>query len=272
MARTFVVGGLRFHVEDEGEGRPVLLLHGFPDTARLWRHQIAALTAAGHRCIAPDLRGRGRTESPPNVGDYALAHMVADVTGILDQVGIERADLVGHDWGAALAWLVASLAPDRVDRLVVLSVGFPGAAGRPKFEALQKAWYRILIQFEGVAEELFQKDDFYLLRELLRGQGDADEYIANLADRAALTAGFNWYRANLPVERLLAPAPDLPSVKADTLAIFGTRDDYVAEASVTASQAKVQGRWRYEPFEGVGHWIPLEATERLNALLVDFLA
>jgi pimeloyl-ACP methyl ester carboxylesterase len=266
------VNGLRFYLNDEGEGRPVVLLHGFPDTSRLWRHQIDALSKSGHRCIAPDLRGRGRSERPTRVEDYGLAGMVRDITGMLAALGIERADLVGHDWGAALAWLVASLAPERVDRLVVLSVGFPGAASAPKMEALQKAWYRILIQSEGVAEDLFRKDDFYLMRELLQGHGDLEEYLADLADPAALTAGFNWYRANVPLERLLGPPPPLPLVNADTLGMFGTSDPYLVEADMTASQAKVNGRWRYERLEGVGHWIPLDAPEVLNRLLVEFLA
>ena len=272
MARTLEVSGLRFHVEDEGEGSPVILLHGFPDTARLWRHQVSALVAAGHRCVAPDLRGPGRTERPASVEDYRLPTMVGDVTGILDHLGIERADVVGHDFGAALAWLVASLAPQRVRRLVAMSVGFPGAAGRPRLKALQKMWYRILIQFPGVAEELFRADGFYLLRELLQGGGDQDEYLADLSDVAALSAGFNWYRANLPVDRLLGPAPQLPPVKADTLAIFGTADDYLVEEAMTASEQRVEGRWRYERLEGVGHWLPLQAADRVNELLVEFLA
>jgi len=271
MARSLEVQGLRFHVDDEGEGRPVILLHGFPDTSSLWRHQVPALVAAGHRCIAPDLRGRGRTERPAKVEDYGLVHMVGDVTGILDQLGVETADVVGHDFGAALAWLVASLAPGRVGRLAVMTVGFPGAAGRPTLEGLKKSWYRILIQFPE-AEELFRQDDFYLLRELLQGRGDLDRYLADLADPEALRAGFAWYRANLPLQSLLGPVPALPPVRADTLAIFGTEDDYLVDTAITASESKVQGRWRYERFEGVGHWIPLEAPDRLNRLLVEFLA
>lgn len=273
MARRLEVGGLRFHVEDEGEGRPVILLHGWPDTARLWRHAIPALAATGHRCVAPDLRGRGRSQRPEAVADYGLSKIVGDVTGILDRLGIERADVVGHDWGAAVAWLVASLAPARVDRLVVMTVGFPGAAGTPTLESLQKSWYRILFQFPGVAEELLSRHDFKLLRLLAPRYPDVEQAAADFADPAALTAGLNWYRANLPVQSLLAESPPpLPPVKADTLAVFATGDDYLTEEAMTASRSKVEGGWRYERFEGVGHWIPLEAPERLNQLLVDFLA
>src|SRR5689334_10978461 len=97
--------GVELAVRDEGEGPPVLLLHGFPDSSYLWRHQIEALTAAGMRCIAPDLRGRGASERPEGVEAYAIRHSVADAVAILDGLGIERADVVGHDFGAAVAWV-----------------------------------------------------------------------------------------------------------------------------------------------------------------------
>src|SRR5712691_10585441 len=145
MARI-AANGLGFEVMDAGAGFPVVLLHGFPDTSSVWRHQVAALTSAGFRTIAPDMRGRGRSDRPTEVSDYALTKIVGDVTGIMDALGIERAHVVGHDWGAAVAWLVGALAPNRVDHLVAISVGFPGAAGPPTLESLQKGWSRILFQ------------------------------------------------------------------------------------------------------------------------------
>lgn len=264
------VGGLRFHVVDEGKGTPVVLLHGFPDTARIWRSQIAALTAAGYRAIAPDLRGRGRSERPPSVSDYSLAALVGDVTGIMDALDVERAHVVGHDWGAGVAWVLASLVPQRVDHLVVISVGFPGVT-RPDLEALQKAWYRLLFLFEGTAEELLQKDDWYLFRETLQGRGDVEQYIAELSEPGALTAGLNWYRANLPAGQLLGSSLQLPPVQAPTLGIFGTEEPYLTEASMVRSKEQVRGAWRYERLEGIGHWVQLEASERLNTLLLEFL-
>lgn len=262
--------GLRFFVVDAGEGMPVVLLHGFPDTSSVWRHQIPALVGAGYRAIAPDLRGRGLSERPERVEDYALATMVGDVAGIMDALGVERAHVVAHDWGAALAWLFASLQPSRVDHLVVLSVGHPGTQTRPTLEALQKGWYRLLFQFSGI-ESTLQQDDWYLLRTLFQGVGDVERSLADLAEPGALTAALNWYRANGRPERLVAPPPQLPPVQAPTLGIFGTRDLYVTEDAMRRSGEFVTGPWRYERLEGVGHWIPLEAAERLNRLLLDFL-
>jgi pimeloyl-ACP methyl ester carboxylesterase len=273
MARI-EANGLGFEVADEGGGTPVVLLHGFPDTNVVWRHQVAALTAAGFRTIAPDMRGRGGSDRPPDVVDYALRNIVADVTGIMDALGVRRAHVVGHDWGAAVAWGVAMFAPDRVDHLVAISVGAPGAAGPPSLEDLQKSWYRIVFLFEGVAEDLVSRDDWYLLREMLQGGGEAfDHYVANLAESGALTAALNWYRANLPLERLIpaGPRPQFPQVSAPTMGVFGTDDLYLTEAAMTNSFSKVTGPWRYERLEGVGHFIPLEAPDQLNRLLLDFL-
>ena len=237
--------GLHFHVEVEGEGVPVVLLHGFPDTSRLWLRQVPALVEAGYRTIAPDLR---------------------------DALGVERAHVVGHDWGAGVAWLLAALEPSRVERLVAISVGFPGAAGRPDLEALQKGWYRLLFQFEGVAEDLLRRDDWYMMRVLLGSNADLNRYLEDFSEPEALTAALNWYRANLPVERLLAPAPQLPRVQAPALGIWSTGDLYLTEHGMTASGEWVAGSWRYERIEDAGHWIPLDQPDRLNALLLEFLA
>jgi pimeloyl-ACP methyl ester carboxylesterase len=264
--------GLQFYVRDEGSGDPVILLHGFPDTGDLWRNQGPALVKSGFRTIVPDLRGRGRSGKPPAVADYRLSTIVRDVTGILDTLGIDRAHVVGHDWGAGVAWLVAALAPERVDRLVAISVGSPGTGVKPTLEELQKGWYRLLFLFDGVAEELLQRDDWYLFRQFLAGAKDTNAYVKTLSEPGALTPGLNWYRANLPVQAILGRTggPQLPMVKANTLGIWSAGDLYLSEKAMTRSEQRVQGTWRYERLEG-SHWVPLDQAARLNRLLVDFL-
>ena len=269
--KVIEANGLRFHVRDEGSGTPVLLLHGFPDTGDLWRNQIPALVGGGFRTIVPDLRGRGRSDRPEAVEAYRLTNIVNDVTGSLDALDVPRAHVVGHDWGAVVAWLVAALASDRVDRLVVLSVGMPGAVTRSTLEALQKGWYRILILFPGVSEELMQRDNWYLFRELLQGAADCETYIKTLSGPGALTAGLNWYRANLSPESIVFSQLRLPTVQARTLGIWSTGDLYLSEEPMIRSKDRVAGGWRYERLEG-SHWIPLDQAERLNALLLEFLS
>ena len=265
--------GLQFHVRDEGSGTPVILLHGFPDTGDLWRNQVPALVKNGFRTIVPDMRGRGRSSKPPNVADYRLSTIVRDVTGILDALRIERAHVVGHDWSAGVAWLLAALVPERVDRLVAISVGAPATGAKPSLEELQKGWYRLLFLFEGTAEELIQRDDWYLFRLFLAGAKDTDAYVKTLSEPGALTPALNWYRANLPVQAILGRTggPRLPAVKADTLGIWSTGDLYLTEEAMTRSAQAVEGQWRYERFEG-SHWVPLDQPDRLNRLLLEFLS
>jgi pimeloyl-ACP methyl ester carboxylesterase len=271
-SRVVLSGGLSLNVVVEGEGPAVLLLHGFPDSWRLWRNQIPALVDAGFRVVAPDLRGFGDSDRPEDVDAYGLQAVIGDLGEILDVLEIERAHVVGHDWGAAVAWVMAALLPQRVHRLAVLSVGHPAEFRSAGVRQREMSWYMLLFQFEGVAEEALQRDDWRLLRELLRGDGDIDRYIADLSRPGALTAGLNWYRANIPPEALFSGSPvTLPPVACPTLGIWSSGDHYLSEDLMVGSEKHVQGPWRYARIEGCSHWIPLDAPGELNALLVEFL-
>src|SRR5712671_7103941 len=120
------VDGVGIEYEVTGEGPPVVLLHGFPDSGRLWRHQVPALAGAGFQVVVPDLRGYGRSDKPEPVDAYSMLLVAGDVLAILAELEIDQAHVVGHDWGAALAWALAAFAPGQVDHLVTLSVGHPG--------------------------------------------------------------------------------------------------------------------------------------------------
>jgi pimeloyl-ACP methyl ester carboxylesterase len=263
--------GVTLALLDEGEGPPVVFLHGFPDSSRLWRNQVPALVGAGRRVIAPDLRGFGESGRPDGVEAYALRHSVSDVAAILDALGLERADAVGHDWGAGVAWAVAAFLPERVERLVALSVGHPAAFRPRSIEQREKSWYMLLFQFEGVAEELLVRDDWRLFREVMRGDGDCDAAIEGLARPGALTAALNWYRANVHPAGELRPGGGFPSVAAATLGIWSSRDHYLTEEPMLRSADHVTGEWRYERIDGASHWLQLVAPDRLNELLLDFL-
>ena len=266
----YEVNGIGIEVQDEGAGPPVLLLHGWPDSHRLWRHQVAALTAAGYRCVVPDLRGFGDSDRPAEVEAYALPFLAGDVLGVLDQLGIERAHVIGHDWGAALAWALAALAPDRVDHLAALSVGHFSAFRDAGWAQREKSWYMLLFQFEGIAERWLSDDDHANLREW-SSHPDVDATIVDLQRPGALTASLNWYRANLPPSALVEPAIELPPVAAPTMGVWSDGDFALTEAQMTGSSKFVSGPWRYERVEGAGHWMQLEQPEAVNALLLDFL-
>ena len=261
------INGISLHVEDLGTGRPVVLLHGWPDSSYLWRNQIQFLVKNGFRSIAPDLRGLGHSDRPEGVAAYSLPNAVSDLVGILDVLGIGIADIVGHDWGAAIAWFTAMAHPDRVNKLVVLSVPHPLAP--PTLRQREMAWYQLFFQFEGVAEAWLQHDNWALFRQLSRGDGDVEQHISDLSRPGALTASLNWYRANL-APRMPGPR-ELPMVQAPTLGIWSTNDHYLDGERLKMSNRFVKGPWLYEEIEGASHWIPLDAPDRLNQLLIEWL-
>jgi pimeloyl-ACP methyl ester carboxylesterase len=263
------VDGVRIEYEVTGQGRPVMLLHGFPDSGRLWRHQVPALAGAGFQVIVPDLRGYGRSSKPEAIGTYSLPLLAGDVMAILAELNIAKAHMVGHDWGAALAWALASLAPGNVDHLVALSVGNP-VTFRRTLEQREKSWYMLLFQFPGIAERWLSDDNWANFRAWAR-HPDTDQVIAELEANGSLTPALNWYRANVPPESWVEPPIQLPPVQAPTMGVWSTGDLALTEVQMTDSATNVAGPWRYERLDGPGHWMQLEAADQVNALLVDFL-
>ena len=264
------VNGLRLLVQDEGDGPPVVLVHGWPDSHHLWRHQVAALTAAGRRVVTFDLRGFGASDKPTDVEAYAIPHHLADLQGIADALDLGRFALVGHDWGAAIAWAFASLVPDRVERLAAISVGHPSAFSDADFEQRRRSWYMLLFS-NPIAEQVFERTQWGLLHAF-GSCPEFDRYVADLSRPGALTASLNIYRANLPPEALFLGEPlALPPVTVPVMGLWSTGDHALTEQQMTGSAAYVAGPWRYERIEDSGHWVPVEAADRCSELLVDFL-
>ena len=263
------VDGVVTEYEVTGDGAPVLLLHGFPDSGRVWRNQVPELARAGFQVVVPDLRGYGRSGKPRDVQAYSLPLLAADVAAVLADLGISRAHVVGHDWGAALAWGLAALAPSRVDHLAVLSVGHPATFLRT-IQQREKSWYMLLFQFPGIAERWLTEDGWANFRTWA-GHPDAEQVIADLEANGSLTPGLNWYRANMPPRAWTGPPPALPPVQAPVMGVWSTNDPALTEIQMTESAGQVAGPWRYERLDGPGHWLQLDAPEQVNALLLDFL-
>ena len=229
---------------------------------------MPALTAAGVRTIAPDLRGFGASDRP---GAYGVGAHLGDLLGLLDQLDVPAAHVVGHDWGAGIAWALASLVPDRVRSLAALSVGHPAAFGAGGLAQREKSWYMLLFQFEDVAEQWLSADDFANFREW-SGHPDADAVVERLRDPGALTAALGIYRHSLPPASLVGPPPALPPVTAPTLGVWSSGDRFVVEAQMTGSGTAVAGPWRYARVEDAGHWMQLERPDEVNRLLLEHLA
>ncbi len=260
---------MRLAADTTGEGPAVLLVHGFPDSRAVWRRQVGPLAEAGFRVIAPDLRGFGASERPEGVDAYRVTELIGDLVELLDEHGIDRAHVVGHDWGAGIAWVLAALLPDRVASLAALSVGHPNASRPRSLESREKAWYQLLFQFDE-AEELLLRDDARLLREWLADAPDADRYVEELREPGALTARLGLYRANLHPRSELEPRA-LPPVNAPTLGLWSTGERYLTEAPMIRSGEYVTGPWRYDRVEGASHWLQLDAPDRVNRLLLEHL-
>ena len=259
--------GIEVFVEGPDDGTPVLLLHGWPDTHALWRNQVKALTDAGFRTIAPDLRGLGESDKPTDIEAYGLVHSVVDMVAVLDACGVSKTHLVAHDWGAAAGWGMASFVQDRVASYTTLSVGHPKAfrdAGG--VEQRMRSWYMLLFQFEGIAEQWLAENPW-----LIGSHPDSAEVTSRLEQPGALTASLGWYRANAHPRGLVGPPPELPPVTCPVMGIWSDGDVALTEKQMTASEHEVKGSWRYEKIEGAGHWMQLDAPDRLNALLLDFL-
>lgn len=262
------VDDLELNVVVKGDGRAVLLLHGFPDSAYLWRQQIPSLVDGGKKVIAYDQRGFGDSDAPRGKKCYRLRNARDDAIAVLNHLQVEKASVVGHDFGAVVGWLLAMDHPDRVDRLVAVSVGHPAAYARAGIKQKLLAWYALFFQIPGGAEWLLSARDWKLFRELVRHHPETDHWIGDLSRPGRLTAGLNWYRANF---RTLLRG-EFPGVRVPVMGIWSTGDIALAENQMAGSAKYVAGDWRYQRLSGVGHWIPLDAPGPLNELLLDYLA
>jgi pimeloyl-ACP methyl ester carboxylesterase len=268
VTKTVQTNGLSFPVVDYGSGPAVLLLHGFPDDRHLWRYQVGPLADAGFRVIAPDLRGFGDAPRPVDPKEYGIPLVVRDVLGILDAIGVQRVQLVAHDWGAAVGWRLAADHPDRIERYVALSVGAPG--GVTTIEQREKSWYIAFFRQTGVAEDELTRDGWKLFRDWTRNSVDTDRYVKNLSRPGALTAGLNWYRA-AGAQPGAPSAQAVPQVGCPVLGIWSDGDAYLTEIRMRTSDERIKGPFRYEKIAGASHWLMLDKPAELNRLLVGFL-
>ena len=255
------------------DGELVLLLHGFPQTSWEWRSQLQALGDAGYRVVAPDQRGYSPGARPAEVERYGTLHLVADVLALADAVNAHQFHLVGHDWGAAVAWGVGGTHQERLRTLNIASVPHPKAFASALAESKDqqdKSSYIQLFREEGKAEEVLGGNDFATLRAMLSTAGSADdveEYLRVLGQPGALTAALNWYRAMQP-----GLVGDIGAISMPTMFVWSTDDIALGREGAEATGQYIDGPYRFEILEGVSHWIPEQAADDLNRLLLDHLS
>ncbi len=280
VSRTIATNGIHLHGVTAGPetGPLVLLLHGFPEFWYGWRHQIPALAAAGYHVWAPDQRGYNRSDKPQGIAAYGIETLAADVLGLIEASGRERVYLVGHDWGAAVAWWVAWKYPKRLHRLVILNVPHPAVMQRTVWRdtrQLRKSWYILFFQLPRLPEALLRRNHFAglvwaLPRSSRRGTfGDDDlrAYRQAWAQPGALTAMLNWYRAAFRQQGRLAQCG---RIRVPTLMLWGVHDVALSRTMAPPSMALCdEGRLVF--LEEATHWVQHEEPETVNRLLLDFL-
>lgn len=278
--RTVTRGDLTFDVYERGtaDGVPVLLLHGFPQKGTAWDEVAGRLAAAGYRTLAPDQRGYSPRARPRGRGAYRLTELVGDALAVVDAlVGTGgRVHVVGHDWGAAVAWRLAARHPDRVRSLTAVSVPPPAAYMRAQFTTRQllSSWYVYALQLPALPERLlgargrrFSPALVAALQRTGQSRAAAERDAAGLADPSALTAAFDWYRGVFAGR----PGDTDPPVQVPTLFVWSDGDTAIRRQAVELTQRHVSGPFRYVELRGVTHWILDEAPDQLAELLIEHM-
>ncbi len=272
--------GIRLHVVQAGpnEGPLVILLHGFPEFSYGWRRQIPYLASAGYRVWAPDQRGYNLSDKPDGVAAYTLDVLAADVIGLMDAAGQKQVFLVGHDWGAAVAWWVAAKYPDRLARMVVMNVPHGAVMQkhlRRNLAQLCRSWYFFFFQVPWLPETLARLQNWNIAAQALKNSSrlgtftdsDLREYREAWSRPKAYRSMLNWYRAVM--QKPSAP-PANPRITVPTLLIWGAQDRFLGrELAQPSIDLCDDGRLVF--IEEATHWVQHEEAERVNELIDTFL-
>ncbi|QJW88774.1 alpha/beta hydrolase [Spirosoma taeanense] len=281
MNHTFVeTNGIRLHVVQAGpvDGPLLILLHGFPEFWYGWKRQIEPLAAAGYQVWVPDQRGYNLSDKPAGIEAYTIDTLAADVVGLIERAGQQKAVLVGHDWGAAVAWWTAATYPDRVERLVVMNVPHPAVMKRfvsRDLGQMRRSWYIGFFQLPKLPEWLSSLGDWSMLARTLRkssrrgtfSEADLQQYKTAWGQPGALRAMINWYRATLQ-----KPPKRSPRIRiiVPTLLIWGAQDQFL-KRDMAQPSIDLCDNGRLVFLEQATHWVQHEEADRVNTLLLEFL-
>ncbi len=267
---SFRRDGLTFDVRDAGpaDGEPVVLLHGFPQDSAAWDAMSPELHQHGFRTLALDQRGYSPMARPRGRRNYTLRETTADVLALLDAAGLEGAHVVGHDWGGIVAWALGAWHPERVRTLTALSVPHPAAMANAMVTSDQalRSYYMGVLQLPVLPERLLLAGGGTAMRRMLQRSGlseeVADHYVARMREPGALSAALGWYRA-LP----FGARDRVGTVRVPTLHVWSTGDAFLGRAGIEATSRFVDAPYRLEVLQGVPHWIPELAADRVAELV-----
>ena len=281
LEETFITtNGIRLHTVMAGpqSGPPVILLHGFPETWRCWIRQLPALVEEGCRVIIPDQRGYNLSDKPKGIKNYRISTLVDDIVGLIDALEYEKVNLVGHDWGAVVAWMLANKYPNRLHRLSIMNVPHPTVMRRFLLrdpEQIRRSWYVFFSLLPWIPEAGMRRDNWRGAEYVLRGSGkihtftneDIAKYKEAWSQSGAMTAMINWYRAAVLYQR---PILKDPIIKVPTLMIWGMKDVALSQRMARPSMDYVK-EGNLILFPEATHWVQRDAFEEVNHNLIDFL-
>ena len=277
LHKTALINDLNFHYVEAGKGPLVILLHGFPEFWISWRHQIPALVEAGYRVIAPDMRGYNLTDSPSRVSQYKIDLLASDVVALIEHAGEQKSHVVGHDWGAAVAWHVAMCYPERVNQLAILNGPHPKVFEKGIWRPSQliKSWYMFFFQIPLLPELIISRRYDKFMRKISSkhyvNQGvlstdDIDNYSNVFKNRKSLRGPINYYRAVF--RNPFSSRKSIGVINAKTLVIWGRKDRHLGiRLSKPRSEDVPQCRVEYLD---ASHWVQQDAHLEVNKLLIDF--
>lgn len=252
------------------DGRPVLLLHGFPEAGTAWEHQVAALGARGFRAVAPDQRGYSPAVRPEHKAEYGLGTLTGDVLAMADALGWNRFDLAGHDAGGTVAWWTAAEHPERLRTLTVVSAPHPAALTHALYtDEDQQLRSGYLTQWRDPGtERRMLANNAEALRRMFEWRvppSHVDEYLRRLSEPGALTAALNWYRAS-------KSTGEASKIEVPTLYVWSTEDVAFGSTAALDTENWVTGAYSFQMLEDVTHWVPEEVPDVLTALMAEHLS
>lgn len=270
------INGINYHVSDQGEGeKVVLLLHGMPDTSSVWKYLAPELLRAGYRVVAPDMLGYGETDKPEAVERYGSDLIFGDVVALIELLGLNQMDIVGHDWGAIVSWELVTHMPDLFRRHVAISVGHVGVFfGDLSIQALKQNWYMYLNCLDATPDLYVLNDCEFVRKFIMPTHPELDEVCGRLKDPTVLRAMLNWDRANQLASFYLAYMSgqvELVKCKVPTLGIWSAGDVYLPEEPMKKTEEFMAAEWKYERLEEGSHWAMLDQPDRVNGLILDWL-
>lgn len=273
LRRGFVrdCNGIRIRYVESGTGTPVLFLHGFPDFSYSWRRQFPVLASFGFRCIAPDLRGYNETDKPPHIADYRLTELVADVAAFINKTTGGNVAVVAHDWGGIIAWRLAMHHKDLVRKLVIINAPHPATFNRElRRGQVLRSWYAGAFQIPWLPELALSSFHFRLLtRAASRSQAEREVYEEALSQPGALTAALNYYRAAFR-DMIRGRSTQVRRITTPTLVLWGEKDGALSRKLLEGLDQHVDNL-EIIRFPDVGHWVHIDAADRVNEELLRFL-